>query len=493
MATKRIELQAGTVVEITGHEDLAISGVDEAVLVIQADGEEADGAFNVAQEAARVTVELYVDAHLEVWKACPVVLRESSGDLSLRGVAGAIEIVRAHGDVALTGVGEVQAGSMDGDLTINRGGAVRSTGSLNDDVSLRNVGTVELTTVCGDLHVHRAASLGLERVEDDLVASNVAGDVRLRVVQGDASLRNIDGAVEIGRVEGDLHVHDARGDLAVTRVQGDVHLDVAFQPDRHYTIASQGDITVRAREGLGARFHIQSPDWQAPAGGPFQVESQEGSRAVVRLGDGAAEVHLTADGDVILGSVVGDWDETFNDFGRRMEEWGNQFGRQMETWGEQLRQQMAQADWEKVGREVEEAAARVAHVVESRMQEIDVEEMRRRAAQTASAVEEKIRRVDWERIGRKVDEATRLGVERMQAGLERLQRRMEHEGLRVPPVPPVPPMPGAVESPPPAAPGAPEPVTDEERMAVLRLVEEGRLSAEEAAALLEALDKAASS
>lgn len=477
MFTRQIELGESVSVEIEGEGDLHILGNDERLLRLETEREED---VEVRQEAGRVLLHLHDDARLLLWQEAPLVLHRLQGDVRGRNLKAPLEADDVEGDLSLSDVGEVHLGLVEGDVSISQAGAVHGRSTLSGDLSLRRAGTVDLAEVEGDVALHDAASLSLERAGDDLSAGGVAGDVRLKEVEGDVTLRDIGGAVELGRVEGDLTVHNVRGDLLVGRVDGDIVLDTPLREGCTYRLVSRGDIVVRCPEGTAARFLIQAPSWVVPPSEVYRVERQEGGRVAVQLGQGGPDVHLSADGEVVLGPA-GDWERSVHDFSRRMEEWGRRFGRQMEEWGEELQERLQRADWERLGREIEEATARVARLVETRLRELDLDELSRRAEETAAQAEERVPQVDWERIAQKIEQATRQGMERVQAGLQRLQERLRRRAETAAPPPPPPPPPS------PAKEAASAPL-DEERMAVLRLVEEGRLTADEAAALLDALE-----
>lgn len=476
MFTRQIELGESVSVEIEGEGDLHILGGDERLLRLETEREED---VEVRQEAGRVFLHLHDDAHLLLWQEAPLTLHRLRGDVRGRNLKVLLEADDIEGDLSLSDVGEVRLGLVEGDVSISQAGDVRGRSVLSGDLNLRRAGTVELAEVEGDVALHDVASLSLERAGDDLSASGVAGDVRLKEVRGDVALRDIGGAVELGRVEGDLTVHNVRGDLLAGRVDGDIVLDTSLREGCTYRLVSRGDIVVRCPEGTAARFLIQASSWVVPPSEVYRVERQEGGRVAVQLGQGGPDVYLSADSEVVLGPA-GDWERSVHDFSRRMEEWGRRFGRQMEEWGEELRERLQRADWERLGREIEEATARVARLVETRLQELDLDELSRRAEEAAAQAEERVRQVDWERIAQKIEQATRQGMERVQAGLQRLQERLRRRAETATPPPPPPP-------PPPAKEVAPAPL-DEERMAILRLVEEGRLTADEAAALLDALE-----
>lgn len=510
MGKQRIELTAGTVLRIADTEgDVIIRGQQEPLLEIEL--ARPDGA-EIEQEEGVVVLRLHRDARLRVWSETPITLEQADGDITVRGVRGALRLNKVVGDVVLSDVGEVQLRDVDGDVVVSRAGDVRAEGYLDDDVHLRQVGQVSLEEVSGDLAVRGAAALSVDHIGDDVAVSTVKGSVRVQEARGDAALRGVEGAVEIGRVRGDLSTRNLQGNLLVTRVDGDISLYVAFLADRQYRLAGRRGIHVRFPETTAARFVIQAPRWSYPKEG-FEVETEEEGRAVVRFGQDGPDVHLSTDGEVVLrGTTAADWERNMEEFGRRMEEWGMHFGQQMDQWGQQLRHRLEEVDWERFGQEIDEATSRITRLVETRLQEIDPEQMRRQAERAADRVEEQVHAVDWDRIARKIEQAAQVGLTQAQAGLDRLQERLRRQEEKLaqaekkarektakrpeevavqPPAEPAPPsdLSVTVEITEEEAPPAEMSALDEERLAVLTLVEEGRLTAEEAGALLDALEE----
>ncbi|MGC8873023.1 MAG: SHOCT-like domain-containing protein [Chloroflexia bacterium] len=457
MDVERFELAPGSPVEIEGRGDLTLLGYEDPALLVEPTSR---GSVRHEEREGKHILRLVGDARLQLWRTAAVSVRDLDGDLTVRGLQGPLTVEHGAGDVVLSEVGEVHLGSVDGDVSIASAKQVLSTAYVRGDVVLREVGRTELQEVGEDLTVRDAASLQAIHVGGDLTATGVSGTVSLRQVHGDAVLQNIAGPVEIGLVAGDLVARDLRGDLLVVRVDGDASLHIPFQEGRQYRVSAEGDITVRYPEGTSARFFLQAHSWELPRAGSFRVETQEEGRVVVQVGEGGPDVHLASDSEVALASLASNWEQTFEDFTR-----------QMERWAEELRRKLEQADWQKVGREVEEATARIAQVVESRLREIDLE----RIGEGVHEAAERAKSVDWEKIGRKVERAARQSAEWVQASLRRLQERLQQQSSQ------------AAETP--ASQPHEGPVRDDERMAVLRMLEEGRLTAEEAAALLDALER----
>lgn len=530
----KFDLEENMVLQVLGGSgDLVIHGSEQPGIKLQAEEDH----FSLQEEEGHMVLRLQGDAQLHLPQSTILSVRELDGDLHVRGLSGRLETIQADGDVLLEQVGPVYLSNVDGDVVVTRAGPVRAEGYLDDDVVLRQVQQVELEEVGGDLVVRGAASLSADRAGDDVKAEEIAGPLRLQEVRGDVVLRDVAGAVEIGRVRGDLTGRNLHGDVLITRVDGDIMLNTAFYEGRVYRLAGRRKIVARLSEESPARFIIQAPHWEYPPEN-LQVESEQEGRIVLCLGENGPDVHLAASGEVVLSLGAEAWERTVEDLGQRMEQWGAEFGQRMERWGEQMRRQMEQVDWEQVGQEIEKATARVSRLVETRLGEIDVDRLAERANTAAEQVEVKVGEVDWERISEQVDRAVQEGMRQAHIGLEKLQERLrkrEERGERLqekaaeraeraqerverlrekateraqeragghvrpqpPAAPPTPPAPPAAAPAPPAAapveqPAVTQPLGEdlsEEQMAVLRLVEEGRLTAEEAGALLDALEE----
>jgi hypothetical protein len=172
---------------------------------------------------------------------------------------------------------------------------------------------------------------------------------------------------------------------------------------------------------------------------PLQTTERSSRRIVGTLGEGKAELILRARGDLAISERGDTW-------GPAVE---TEFESAMENWAQQFEAQMADMQ-----RKLEERLANIPYV--------DGEQVARRAQEAA------------ERARRQAERAT----ERARMRAERAGRKQEHRGHGTrwtwsPPQPPKPPA---------------EPISDAERMAILKMVQDKKITADEAAKLLAALE-----
>jgi hypothetical protein len=321
--------------------------------------------------------------------------------------------------------------------------------SVNGDVRVRRVdGPIAAENAQGDVVLKEVGPTTISNIGGDVRVRSVSGDLRLELVGGDLSVRGVEGLLSCDQAVGDLSAAYLEGGLDVT-VGGDGALRTDFTPGCDYRLRTTGDAAVKFPTNASARFQISANgdishkvDW---------AELEEGSGSLSgQVGEGEANVEISAGGDAALRS--------------RSESGAYVFSFDLEEEGLDLElESMA----EEIERNIEGQMARLNAQLEAQLSRIDHEAIRRRAEQAAEKV-----RVKAERAAERA---------RMQA--ERAQRRWERMEPRRPTRPQRPTPPGA----PPTRPTR-EPVSEEERLMVLRLVQEGKISSEEAARLLEAME-----
>ena len=315
--------------------------------------------------------------------------------------------------------------------------AVLKIATVGGDAKVKNVeGSIRIERVGGDLTLRQVGGVSVGRVGGDLSAKKVLGSLSAEMIGGDLSARSVDGDVS-AKTMADLYLRDVSGGIRAT-ASGDVVLSVGFVVGRVYEVQASGDVVLRVPPNTSAKFVLQSA-------GDISVDlaaaGVEGNslQKVVTVGEGAAQVTVKATGDVSLTTQATDPD-AMGDFGDHL---GREFG--VMAFGSKV-------DTEKI-------AARARAAAE-------------RAADTARRKGEAARR----RAEAKIESAQRR-AERMSERAERTRRKTGSFVLRFdaahPGQPPAPPVP---------------PVSDEERLAVLKMLEQGKITVAQAEKLLAALE-----
>ncbi|HTX91289.1 MAG TPA: hypothetical protein VMC09_08735 [Anaerolineales bacterium] len=399
-------------------------------------------------------------------KASPnVLIRSVAGDLRVAGWDRMEIMVKTDGEVLQVNPdNDPIAISCDGDLIIYLPRDTQlTTNTVAGDASLQAMhGAVTLGPVAGDLTMHDLGPVTIGTISGDaslrnigaLNAATITGDFALRgghgvcavdTINGDASLRDVDGMVTIEHVGSDLYVRNVHG--AVNASAGaDVALYIDPTPGQTYDVSAGDDLIVRLSPEANARLHLtcaSADSIQVDFPGVVLPEDCSDCQVVIgKESDGMAAMLLTAGGDLLVTSQADQW-ESAADFGVGMHdglEWplppdfSDRINRRV-----QAAMERAQIHMEEANRRAEHAGQRASIKIEAAM---------RRAEAKARAAEVRARRGQFN-----------LNVGRWNWDLSPS---------------------GPVET---AA-----PASDEERLVILKMLQEKKISLEEAEKLLAALE-----
>lgn len=384
-----------------------------------------------------------------------IIIAGVSGDLRVSGAA------RADVALVVTDAEDVTAQQTGDTLNLDIGSDAilsvpqRATVQMADvsgDLRLKDVqADFVIGTVSGDCRLRKvtagAAGISIGAVEGELIAKYVAGNLTVGQIDGDVTARNLEGNLTSTEIGGGLYLRDVSGSVSAG-VSGDATVRMQFQPDRSYRIQTGGDLTCRALPGTSARFIVR-------AGGDLSSDMPASADAAVFVMGGAeAEVYLEAGGDVsLIGKAAreasdADWDA---------------FEQDISQWSATLGIEIADA---------------VSSTVAERMADIDA---RLAGSDLPGDVQSKIA-AKMERARRKVETSARRAEDRARRAADRAQARHGRGRRRAK----VTILPGFDA--PGTAPVANDPVSHEERVQILKMLEDGKITVEQAEMLLKALE-----
>jgi hypothetical protein len=283
----------------------------------------------------------------------------------------------------------------------------------------------------------------VEQVSGSLIVRQVDASLEVQMLRGNAGVREVEGPVALGQVHGRLTAEGLRGGLDAERVMGNGRLGPPFSPGLTYRLISDGNLTVHLPEDTGLQLALR-------AAGPV---CSHVPGLVLEDVHGQTKGSL-ADGEAFLEAQAGGW-----------------ISLRPTGAGEKADDEPAfefAGDIESLGIQIEARVARAIADMEARLAEnlgcIDSDEVGRWAAEKA----ERARRAA-DREAERARRAVEQEAERARLRAERAERRWRRaSGRRT--------RPRRAQA------------TDEERMRVLRLVKPGKITPEQAADLLAALD-----
>jgi len=368
------------------------------------------------------------DLKLMLPEAAAIAVENAGGDLVIKNVSGDLSLGNIQGDVVLAGIGHVKVDT------------------IHSDLSAKNInGSFNASLIRGDAVLRRTGAITLQTVEGDIAVKVATGDIHIVEAQGDTSLHSVKGDLTIEQCQRDVNVSNLGGKTAVRGVQGDIRLRGGLSAAEHIFEAER-DIIVRWPLAEPLDFTATAPQIINRIALEKEVEGENSLTG--RLGDGETMVTFIAGGRFILkeGNVIDSkWETEFMDgesYTFDFADLGEQISTQI---NDKISQVTAQID-AKIGPEIgENIAAKLMRETERATARVE------RAAKRARA-----------RAEREAAKAERRAA--------RAERRRYGRGYQT-------------------SSSAPKKATQEEQIKILKMVEQGIITPDEANTLLDALEK----
>lgn len=382
------------------------------------------------------------------------------GDLTIEGCGGEVRLRTVSGDLrAKIARAVIVDGAVAGDCDITEiGGPVELRGSVGGDLEASLVGAVTIGgSVGGDAELATVAGEARMRaIGGDLTGDALAGALVAQTIGGDARLRTALGEIRLNNVGGDLAITRATAGFIVARVNGDAVLDTPLAAGAEYEVRAAGDISLRVRGDVNARFVAQTLGGEIRTRLPLAVERGRRRNLVGVLGRGDATVTLQSDGgDIFIGAAEGNeeydmsdqssggpntgtdeqtggartWQGSFGGHKFRVKwdpgAWragesgtsssgqGSRRGFGFEWEHDPEGDQKAQEDFEQVMSDLRDRAESVARSAADQ------------ALRYAERAAKRVRETDWESIGREVRSAIERAMTELESTVGQIQREFE--------------------------------------------------------------------
>ncbi len=371
-----------------------------------------------------------------------VVIR-SSGNCSARVPRAAVIHAEAvHGDATIKG--------LDGDTKID---------IVNGDLDLRSVGKINIDTVNGNL-----------------TAKNVDGDIKIDQINGDVSVRGVQGDFTVtGNVSGNLNLSDVGGS-ATACADGNITLRLDPTPGHNFEFSCHGNLFCRLSEEASVEISVPKATQVMVDLPGIHASAPVQTPYALTLGEGDAKISLSAGGNVILDTHSPDWgmEDLDIDVGSEVEGMADAVTQQI---NQQVESQMRMIE-DQLNMQLSSLSMRLSAAKLTADQARRIEERAREASQRATErAQERVHRAQ-ERMEQKLAAAQRKIEQRSQAR-ERASRHAHHPiGMGILTFPTSPKSPAPVG----------DPVSEEERLMILRMLEQKKITMEQAEVLLSALE-----
>jgi len=307
-----------------------------------------------------------------------------------------------------------------------------------------------------DISCPIGTSLNIEHVSGDVRVTQVTGNLAINAVNGDAALHDV-GPVAIKTVQGDLTVRDTSGDVQIDVVRGDAKLKRVGGSVAINKVA--GDLVATDLDGGLAISNVggdASIETELHAGQSYVVKAS--GDLIFRVDGGGGQFAVNCKGDLRVRLPMTNWT------GNERSATG--------TYGNGSAQVTLMANGDllvlpgKSGTpwEADQISEQVETMIESAMSQFETQMS-------------KVQRDLEQRFG-SMDKQTEKAAERAARSAERAKRKAERAA-------------GSWSfsfGRPQASPMPSEPVSDQERLLILKMVEEGKINVDQAAQLLSALE-----
>jgi hypothetical protein len=464
MFETKIEIAEGQCLTLTWMADnasiTAWDGPD--VLLRLRDGEEQDLTVENTEDGPAVSARVACEVNAP--PGLLVKVREAKANLQVSGIRR-LEAEQVRGNLKVAGVEGASVVEVYGNLRAQRLSSLSVVGTVFGDALLKEVDAADVQNVRGNLTAKITDRVRVSRAGGNLLAKEVRGKLEADQVGGNASLKDVGGSVTLNQVAGNLVARNLLGGAKVPKIGGNLVLNGEIATGCTYHFSARGNASLRLPEGTSAHVTLTAKGKLLSSVGLVE-EKREGNTLTGSLGDGGAEVVVQAGGNVVLGGGRG---EKAPGIGADL---GEEIARQIE-------ESLQALDLESIGRQVSEE-------MESALSRLQV----------------KLESVDWERMGVQTQRAVERAMEQMQRNMdrvvdkaarhqERLERRIAKEQRRQAKAAGVHGGTADVEegdwAPEPAASGGAD--LDAERLSILRMVEQGQITPEDAEMLLDALEE----
>jgi len=418
-----------------------------------------------------------MDKQFVTTSASPHILLDISGDLRLKG-QDALEVVAKSDNPENLSL-EAQDDQVvirctsDCNVRVPRAAIIHIQAAHGDATIKALEGELTIDTLSGDLELRNVGGTKIGKMYGDLSAKNVDGNLSLDSVSGDLSARNVQGDFTVtDKASGNLNLSGVGGS-AKASTDGNILLRLDPSPGHQYDFNCRGNLYCRLSAEASVEISVPKASQVMVDLPGIHASAPVQAPYALTLGEGDAQLTLSASGNVVLDTHAPDWDgEDFDiDVGSEVNGMADAVSQQI---SQQVDSQVRMIE-DQLNAQLSSLSMRLSAAKLSEDQARRIEDRARETSQRAAArAQERIRRAQ-EKMEQKLAAAQRKMEFKTQAR-ERASRHGRHGwsfGIPTPPIPPTPPG---------------EPVSENERMMILHMLEQRQITMEEADQLLSALE-----
>ena len=287
--------------------DLTIEGWEQALIEVDGHGSQPE----VAAGAERIEILAEQACAVRLPQTSELVDVEAGGRVNVSDLHGGLELTRSGGDLHVDGAGSVAIGSAAGRVTLaNVTGDVQVQKRAHGDLSAQSIGGgISINAVAGRLTLQNVTAVRVKRAHADVDVLNAGGNVIVEKANGAVDLINVDGAAALDKALGDVSLRGVRGKVACDQVNGQLHLtdvgEVAVRQVKGSLAAEEirGALACQKTSGQATLRKVDGSILLGGVGGDLEVDGGGGSLSArcggnVQLSKIVGDVRVTAGGEV---------------------------------------------------------------------------------------------------------------------------------------------------------------------------------------------------
>jgi len=264
-----------------------------------------------------------IDTTIAFDKNASLVVSAGGGDVVITGTTGDQLRVRATSDDddirfdATRSVVELTTARRGSDsrfeISVPIGARVTAR-TQSGDISVRGTrGEVNVTAQSGDIEIDDVSGhLEVRSFSGEVTASNIVGDVQISTQSGDLQLSNVRGEIEVSNTSGDISLRSITAkNVRARTTSGDVVYDGTIDPAGRYEFVSHsGDVRLNVPREASAQLTVSTWNGEIESAFPITLKpgehgigSSTAKRFTFSIGSGAARITAeTFSGDVTVSS-----------------------------------------------------------------------------------------------------------------------------------------------------------------------------------------------
>ncbi|MEP7289000.1 MAG: hypothetical protein ABI947_24870 [Chloroflexota bacterium] len=237
-----------------------------------------------------------------------ITIDQVGGDLVIEGKSEAV--IRAKGDkphIHVEGDGRRALVSCGGDCTLTvPADATFVIENVGADAMITCInGAINVGRVGADLVLRDVGRVSINQVGAELTVKRAAGSVEIITVGADADFTDLSDGLTVETIGGAACLRDIVGICTIENIGGDLVSAVDFAPDTTYRFGVGANVLCRIDANSDVRFIVPSPPATAIEIPDVEIES-DGIHDTIILGNGTALVEFTAiGGDLRLANSSG--------------------------------------------------------------------------------------------------------------------------------------------------------------------------------------------